>query len=52
LLNAAKFRVDNNKQNLSFFDCIGYMYALDNDMRFVTSDKEFESKEGVEFIRK
>ena len=51
LLKASKFRVDNNRQNLSFFDCVGYIYALQNNMLFVTGDKEFESKDRVEFIK-
>jgi predicted nucleic acid-binding protein len=52
LLKAARFRVDNSRQNLSFFDCVGYMYALENNMRFVTGDKEFRNKKGVEFIER
>jgi len=52
LLKAVKFRVDNCKQNLSFFDCVGYLYALENNMKFVTGDKEFKSRKGVEFIKK
>ncbi len=51
LLKASKFRVDNNKQDLSFFDCVGYIYALENNMKFVTGDKEFRFREGVEFIK-
>ncbi len=51
LLKAVRFRQNNKKQNLSFFDCVGYMFALDNRMIFVTGDKEFENKEGVEFIK-
>ncbi len=51
LLKASKFRVDNSKQNLSFFDCVGYIYALENNMKFVTGDKEFRFRKGVEFIK-
>lgn len=51
LLKAAKFRCDNNRQNLSFFDCVGYVYAMENNMRFVTGDKEFRLRKGVEFIQ-
>jgi predicted nucleic acid-binding protein len=52
LLKAARFRVDNNRQNLSFFDCVGYVYALENNMKFVTGDKEFRNRKGVEFIER
>jgi len=51
LVKAVKFRIDNKKQNLSFFDCVGYVYSLENDMKFVTGNKEFKDKEGVLFIK-
>ena len=51
LLRASRFRVDNNKQDLSFFDCVGYIYSLENNMKFVTGDKEFRFRRGVEFIK-
>ena len=51
LLKASKFRVDNSSQDLSFFDCVGYIYALENNMNFVTGDKEFRHRKGVEFIQ-
>ena len=44
--------VENKKQNMSFFDCVGYVYARENNIKFVTGDKEFEKKEGVLFIKK
>jgi len=52
LIKAVKFRVDNKKKNISFFDCVGYLYALENDINFVTGDKEFQHLEGVMFIKK
>ena len=52
LIKAVKFRQENKKENLSFFDCVGYVYALENNMNFVTGDKEFKNKEGVMFIQK
>lgn len=51
LIKAIKFRIDNRKKSLSFFDCVGYMYALENNMLFVTGDKEFQHREGVMFIK-
>lgn len=51
LIRAVKYRHENKKQNLSFFDCVGYIFARENNMKFVTGDKEFENKEGVEFIK-
>lgn len=32
-------------------DCIGYVYAKENGLRFVTGDKEFEGMENVEFVK-
>ncbi len=51
LLKAVRFRQDNKKQNLSFFDCVGYVFAVENNLTFVTGDKEFEHKDHVEFIK-
>ena len=51
LLKASKFGVDNAKQNLSFFDCVVYMYALENNITFVTGDKEFQHRKDIEFIK-
>ena len=52
LLNAVRFRIDHYKQNLSFFDCVGYIFARENNMLFVTGDKEFKLKEGIQFMQK
>src|SRR3989344_9015806 len=49
MIKAVKFRQENKKQNLSFFDCVGYTYAIENGMKFVTGDREFKDKVGVEF---
>ena len=51
LIKAVKFRQENKKENLSFFDCVGYVYALENNMNFVTGDKEFKNKDNVEFVK-
>ncbi|MBN1156435.1 PIN domain-containing protein [Candidatus Woesearchaeota archaeon] len=51
LIKATKFRIDNSKRNLSFFDSAGYVYSLENSMKFVTGDKEFEKREGVLFLK-
>ena len=51
LKEAIKFRKQNKKKNLSYTDCIGYIYALRNDMNFLTGDKEFENFDNVEFVK-
>lgn len=48
---AIKFRKENKKRDLSYADCIGYIYALRNSLIFLTGDKEFEGLKNVEFIK-
>lgn len=52
LIKGLKFRETNKKDNLSIFDAVGYIYARENDYKFVTGDKEFKHREGVIFIQK
>lgn len=52
LKEAMKFRKKHKNKDLSYTDCIGYIYALKNKMKFLTGDKEFEGMENVEFIKK
>lgn len=51
-LKASKFKYKNKKLKLSYADCIGYITALENNMKFLTGDKEFEKFKDVEFVRK
>jgi predicted nucleic acid-binding protein len=52
LKNAMKKRLDMQKLglNVSYVDAIGYQYALENKIRFVTSDPAFKKLDNVEFI--
>src|SRR3989338_7101923 len=52
LIEAIKFRHEHKKQNISFFDAVGYMFSVKNGYYFVTGDKEFESLQNVEFKKK
>ena|SRR3989338_5603559 len=52
LIKAIKFKKENNKRNLSFFDAVGYIFAKEQGYLFVTGDKEFEDFQGVEFVQK
>ena len=51
LKKSIKFRKEHKKQNLSYTDCIGYIYAKENGMKFLTGDKEFKDFENVEFVK-
>lgn len=48
---AVKFRFDNKKENLSLTDCVGYVLALKNNIKFLTGYGKFEDKENVEFVK-
>ncbi len=52
LIKATKFRQLHKKQDVSFFDAVGYTFAQENKIPFVTGDKEFKDMPGVEFIQK
>ena len=49
LIEAVEFRHEHRKENVSFFDAVGYIYSLKNNYLFVTGDKEFKDLKGVEF---
>ena len=51
LKESIKFRKEQKKKDLSYTDCIGYIYAARNNMKFLTGDKEFEGMKNVEFVK-
>ncbi|MBD3247093.1 PIN domain-containing protein [Candidatus Pacearchaeota archaeon] len=48
---AIKFREKHKKRDLSYADSIGYIYAIENNLIFLTGDKEFENMKKVEFVK-
>lgn len=52
LIAGIKFRYEHKKQNISFFDAVGYIFSLKKRYLFVTGDKEFENLSNVEFKKK
>jgi len=52
LKEAVKFKHENKKTNISFFDAAGYIFSIKNGCYFVTGDKEFKDFKNVEFIQK
>lgn len=48
---ASKFRYQNRRKKLSMTDCIGYIYAKENNLVFLTGDKEFNGLPNVEFVK-
>ncbi len=51
LKDAIKLRKKHKSRDLSYADCIGYFYAIKNNMKFLTGDKEFQGFENVEFAK-
>jgi uncharacterized protein len=49
--SAAKFRAENIKKRLSYIDCLGYVLAKNNRIKFLTGDKEFEGLSNVKFVK-
>ena len=48
---AAKFRYENKKRNLSYIDALGYHISLKNKIPFLTGDKEFHDLPNVIFVK-
>lgn len=51
IVRAIKFRFENRKKGFSFIDCIGYILAKENKLKFLTGDSAFEGLDDVEFVR-
>ena len=49
LIEAVRFRHKHRKRRISFFDAVGYSYAIAKNMVFVTGDKGFEKLPHVDF---
>lgn len=52
MFEAIIFRLKHKSKKLSYIDCIGYIYALRNNLLFLTGDKEFQDMKNTEFIKK
>ena len=48
---ANEFKFLNKNKKLSYADCIGYILAKMNNIKFLTGDREFENLEYVEFVK-
>lgn len=51
IIKAMKFKFEHQDKNFSFIDCVGYIVAKENNIKFLTGDKEFENVENVEFVK-
>lgn len=50
-LEASRLRFKHKKENLSYIDCIGYLLAKEMNIKFLTGDNKFKTKENVEFVK-
>ncbi len=48
---AMLFRLKHKKQDLSYIDCMGYIYSILNGIKFLTGDKEFKNFPNIEFVK-
>ncbi len=51
IIKAVRLRFDKRKEDLSLTDCIGYILALKNNIKFLTGDQKFKDKKNVEFVK-
>ncbi len=51
LIAAMDYRKEHRKQRVSFFDSVGYVFAITRGYPFVTGDKEFKGKHNVVFVK-
>ncbi|MDO8537634.1 MAG: PIN domain-containing protein [archaeon] len=51
IMKIALFRKTHSKKKLSYIDCIGYIIAKENGMKFLTGDQQFKEMENVEFVK-
>ncbi len=48
---AMEFKLAHKKENLSYVDCLGYIFSIRNRINFLTGDIKFKDKPGVEFVK-
>ena len=45
------FKAENRNKDLSYVDCIGYIFAKESNIKFLTGDEQFRSMNNVEFVK-
>ena len=48
---AMKLKLKFKDKKLSYVDCIGYVFALELGLKFLTGDNEFKDLVNVEFVK-
>lgn len=45
------FKAENRNKDLSYVDCIGYIFAMENNIKFLTGDEQFRDMPNVDFVK-
>ena len=48
---ASEMKLKEIKRKMSYIDCLGYIMAKENNLKFLTGDKEFEHFDNVLFVK-
>ncbi len=48
---AMQIKLDYKSEKLSYVDCMGYTFAMENNVAFLTGDEKFKDKNNVEFVK-
>lgn len=51
LVEATKLKFIHRKMKLSYADCLGYITAKENKVKFLTGDEKFKGMPNVEFVK-
>lgn len=51
IIQAAKLKFLQRKKKLSYIDCLGYIIAEENKVKFLTGDEKFRNMPNVEFVK-
>ncbi len=48
---AMQFRAEHKNKDFSYVDCIGYIFAREKNIKFLTGDEQFKDMPNVEFVK-
>lgn len=51
IIKAMESKLFHRKLKLSLPDCVGYIIAKENNLKFLTGDSKFEEMDNVEFVK-
>ena len=51
VFNAAQFKLLHHQKGISYADALGYVMAIQENMKFLTGDKEFKEMKNIEFVK-